>query len=516
MSLKTKLTILFVAFTLISLVLFGVVVFSQARKTLETVRLAQLNNLADLKKDKIETFFNERKADLKSAQYYLNIKRNLPLLIRHPRGSDPKHLEAVKELDEQLKPFQTASGYLDVMLTDRQGRVLYVSSDTHSTEYMSQLLPDGHMVEEGKKDIYFSNVFLNKKMGNAFEMLGIAPIIDLKGNFIGEIVIEIDMQPIYKFIQDSTGLGETGEALIDRKEGNEVLFLSPLRHDPEAALKKKVPLNQKIALAAQKAALGETGSGITFDYGGKEVLAAWRYIPSLRWGLVTKIDAVEAFEPVRRLKIIVIAVGAFMIFAGFLAATAIARSLARPIQSLQRGTEIIGSGNLDYKVGTRAKDEVGQLSRLIDSMTENLKKVTASRDELNKEIAERKRAEEAVRLASAYNRSLLEASLDPLVTIDANGKITDVNAATEKVTGHSREELTGTDFSDYFTDPEKARAGYQQVFKEGSVMDYALEIRHSHGHLTPVLYNAAVYRDVTGNVTGVFAAGTGPGRRQPR
>ena len=122
-----------------------------------------------------------------------------------------------------------------------------------------------------------------------------------------------------------------------------------------------------------------------------------------------------------------------------------------------------------------------------------------------RDITERKQAE-AIRLANVYNRSLLEASLDPLVTICANGKITDVNVATETVTGRSREELIGTDFSDYFTDPEKARAGYQQVFRESSVKDYDLEIRHKDGHLTPVLYNAAVYRDEAGNVIGVFAA----------
>ncbi len=123
-----------------------------------------------------------------------------------------------------------------------------------------------------------------------------------------------------------------------------------------------------------------------------------------------------------------------------------------------------------------------------------------------RDITAIKRAEESLRLASAYNRSLIEASLDPLVTIDADGKITDVNAATERVTGYSRQELVGTDFSDYFTEPEKARAGYQQVFREGSVHDYSLEIRHRDGHHTPVLYNASVYRDAAGEIRGVFAA----------
>jgi PAS domain S-box-containing protein len=121
-------------------------------------------------------------------------------------------------------------------------------------------------------------------------------------------------------------------------------------------------------------------------------------------------------------------------------------------------------------------------------------------------ITERKQAEEALRLANAYNRSLIEASLDPLVTIGPNGKITDVNAGTETVTGYSRDELIGKDFSDYFTEQEKARAGYQQVFREGFVRDYGLEIRHQDGHLTPVLYNASIYRDEAGRVIGVFAA----------
>lgn len=108
--------------------------------------------------------------------------------------------------------------------------------------------------------------------------------------------------------------------------------------------------------------------------------------------------------------------------------------------------------------------------------------------------------------ASQYARSLIEASLDPLVTISADGKITDVNEATVKVTGVPRPNLIGTDFSNYFTEPQKAREGYKQVLAEGYVTDYPLTIRRTDGVLTDVLYNASVYRDVAGNVLGVFAA----------
>jgi len=108
--------------------------------------------------------------------------------------------------------------------------------------------------------------------------------------------------------------------------------------------------------------------------------------------------------------------------------------------------------------------------------------------------------------ASQYARSLIEAALDPLVTISAEGKITDVNEGSVKITGVAREKLIGTDFSDYFTEPEKAREGYKHVFDRGTVTDYPLTIRHTDGHLTDVLYNASVYRDTQGAVLGVFAA----------
>jgi len=123
-----------------------------------------------------------------------------------------------------------------------------------------------------------------------------------------------------------------------------------------------------------------------------------------------------------------------------------------------------------------------------------------------RDITERKQAEEQARTTSQYARNLIEASLDPLVTISPEGKITDVNEATIKVTGVAREKLVGTDFSDYFTEPDQAREGYRQVFAQGSVTDYPLTIRHRDGRLTDVLYNASVYRDARGNVLGVFAA----------
>ncbi len=168
------------------------------------------------------------------------------------------------------------------------------------------------------------------------------------------------------------------------------------------------------------------------------------------------------------------------------------------------GMIVGGEGSASDITDRKQADEA--LLKNAEELHAAYEELTASQEELRANLVELTRQEQALRTISAYNRSLLEASLDPMVTINHEGKIADVNLSTEKVTGHSREELIGTDFSDYFTEPAKAKEVYQQVFTEGTVRDYPLSIRHRDGHITPVLYNATVYHDEAGNVSGVFAA----------
>ena len=123
-----------------------------------------------------------------------------------------------------------------------------------------------------------------------------------------------------------------------------------------------------------------------------------------------------------------------------------------------------------------------------------------------RDITERRHAERTASAAAHYARNLIEASLDPLVTISRDGKITDVNEATVNATGMPREKLIGGEFCDYFTEPEKARAGCREAFEKGSVRDCALALRHRSGATIDVLCNAAVYRNSEGKIAGLFAA----------
>ena len=174
---------------------------------------------------------------------------------------------------------------------------------------------------------------------------------------------------------------------------------------------------------------------------------------------------------------------------GLLIAISVNRGIQKGISEVIRTASTIAKGDFGTRAEIYSQDEIGILANAFNQMA----------DELECSINQQK-------LSSQYARSLIEASLDPLVTISAQGKITDVNEASVEATGVAREQLIGTDFSNYFTEPDQAREGYQQVFSQGFVRDYPLAIRHVSNRIADVLYNASVYKDEKGKVLGVFAA----------
>jgi len=122
----------------------------------------------------------------------------------------------------------------------------------------------------------------------------------------------------------------------------------------------------------------------------------------------------------------------------------------------------------------------------------------------SRDITERKRIEEQLSASLVYNRGLIEVSPDPLIIISPEGKITDVNEATEKICGCDREDLIGKEFSEQFTDPEKSIKGYKAALSDGYLKDYPLKILNQSGKTTEVLLNAIVFKNEVGEVQGVF------------
>jgi len=121
-------------------------------------------------------------------------------------------------------------------------------------------------------------------------------------------------------------------------------------------------------------------------------------------------------------------------------------------------------------------------------------------------ITEQRKLEEQLREQQGYLRGLIESSGDGLITIDPAGFITDLNETMCRMSGYPREDLIGTSFADYFTEPELARVGVRQTFEMGVVTEYSLTlISRTRRHLQ-VSFNASVFKDSGGNVRGIFAS----------
>jgi len=458
-----------IAIIILPMIIVGTLIYFGAKRHIEKEIRIKLETVADLKVDKIKTFFFERVSDMAVARNLFIIKVYYPMMIKYGKDkTSPEYIAALEMMSAHVDFFCDIYKYRKVRLVNLNKEIVY-SSDSEEIGSMLPIATDEAFLDV-QRGVRIGNI--HKDKDNKYSMLLAGPLYDADEELAGVIILEIDMDPIYTFIQDTTGLGKTGETLIARRfletgdedeaiEKQGVLFLSPLKHEQKAALKKKIFFGDKKSIAAQKAVRGKEDDGIAIDYRGKRTFSAWRYIAPLNWGLVAKIDISEVLRPVFRLRdYIVVLLIVVIIFDAILAFVA-ARSISRPIRALEKGVTIIGEGNLDYKVGTKSKDEIGHLSRAFDKMTEDLKKTTISVSKLNEEMEERRRINEEVKSVNKTFNAILEMSPFGIYIINDKGGVDYVNSAMLEISGNSLQEFKSINF---FKLPTYKEAGlYEKI-----------------------------------------------------
>ena len=164
------------------------------------------------------------------------------------------------------------------------------------------------------------------------------------------------------------------------------------------------------------------------------------------------------------------------------------------------------SGKFEGTISSRRKNGTNFTARVVLTPRRDNKGAAIGFLLITRDVSDEIRLTRVLEATQVYTRSLIESNVDAIMTTDPLGVITDVNQQMESLTEHSREELIGSRFNRYFTEPERAEEAIRLVLREGKVTNYELTARSKGGDETLVSYNATAFFDGDGKLQGVFEA----------
>jgi signal transduction histidine kinase/CheY-like chemotaxis protein/HAMP domain-containing protein len=388
-TIRSKLILIFFLVTFLPIAVFAYITYTTAVSEIEQKAMDNLVSVARNKTRYIKNYLEGEKNNvvtLASSPYVVSaMKKYAEVFGRYGMDSD-------QYIIVDLKFRRFLSYYKEVYkISD-----LYLISDSGSSVFAvnnNQQSPAGNdplKIEsiKGLLDVYKEASTLIQVSVSEFEYypalnasaLFIAAPVFRGRKMIGVLAFQISSETIYNLARDYSGLGRTGETIIGTNKDNKFLFLTPTRHDPDAAFKRNLVANIS-EKPLTKAVSGKRGFGVSYDYRNREVLAAWDHLPEFHWGIVVKIDTSEALAQVYSFRKQIFFLGSSLFIILTFVILFLSKKIVRSLNKLQKGAEIIGSGDLTQSVLINSKDEIGALSEAFDAMRVNMAKEIKIRKE---------------------------------------------------------------------------------------------------------------------------------------
>ena len=378
-SIAVRLVFWFLAISLIPCAILTTITTNIASRSLESSIRNRLVQLAAAKADELEVYALQCVDDGNTLAHSGVIVEAMTKLS----ANDPTVAEAMRV---ELSDAANALGFSRLLLIDNAGKVVFALAGSVSagSSVMSGELANTELSAgfDRARTLLQSELSAFQPFGSTGEPLAFvtSPIMK-NGRVIGVIAGGLEPDRVWRMISDLTGLGETGEIVTGERRGKDFMITTPLRSAPDAAFRLKIPWNSGKSIAVQRATEGERGYGTAYDYRGVEVVAAWCYLPSFRWGMAVKQDASEAFALMYFQRNAIIGLAVVLIIAVTLTALVVARSISRPIGAAVRIARQVAEGDLraDLRgdlggdLGATANDETGALLQAIQTMSNDLR-----------------------------------------------------------------------------------------------------------------------------------------------
>ncbi|MCC2681997.1 MAG: multi-sensor hybrid histidine kinase [Nitrosospira multiformis] len=484
-SLTQRFAVWFVVVSLLPILIIGYALLRTFETEAEKTAIQQVSAIADMKAEQIDSYLRERLLDARVIQTTSTTRMAMQDFSRVyvKSGVDS---DAYRQLDAfyrgHFKRFVEDAGYYDLFLISPQGEIIY--SQAHESDFATSLITGPYRnsgfarivraalntLQAGVSD--FEYYPPSKGAIAAFMAL---PIV-VQGKLEGVLALQIYSERVFEVVTDNLGLGASGETVVTRLLNDRTaLVIAPLKHEPDAALQYKIPLGTPpFSVAVQSGVHGERGGGLKTDYRAKEVVAAWRYLPRMNWGIEVKMDAEEVFAFVPRVRNYSLIVLSLTLIAAMLGALLFSRRVVTTLKNLSHSAQHIAGGNLKQRVPVAGWDEIGQLASTFNTMTERLTASDRQRDVAEKDLrqlnqnlenrvakrtADLEQANAVLVSKEEEMRSIVEHMVDCIITIDDKSIIRSVNPVIEKLFGYTREEVIGQPISILM--PEPFRSGHE-------------------------------------------------------
>ncbi len=426
MNLTWRLRWWFTGISLVPLASLLCILYVGANAALRTEVLRRMETLADTKAEQIEMFATEHLVDVLVLSRTPYVIAAVERLEQHRRATDAVdgiEQEAAGKMGEQelrellAVPVSTFK-YSDVLIASPEGAELFTFAghEDRNVSYLDVSYRETELAKAFDRARATGGPVLSAmapfaRSGRA--AMFVAAPVQRDETLIGVLIVEISEEQIYKLLNHHAGMGATGEILVGSLRAGTITFIAPTRHDPQAAFQRTVRVGDPLSKSLQLAAAGERGRGTLVDYRGQETFAAWRFLPTSGWGMAVKIDSQEVMRPLDLVGVWVLLLGALAVAAIVVLAWYVAASLTRPIDALTKAARAMASGRLEGRVHVERDDEIGDLAKTFNVMTDDLRQMRATLEE-----QVRVRTSE-LRSKTAFLQAQLESTVDGLLVVDA-------------------------------------------------------------------------------------------------
>jgi len=355
--------------------IFGIFTYKEMEETIKSEILKKLEIVAKLKEKNFQDVFdqNNEKLNLVSSRYQLKVELDNYNNNYNKSKSQKIMNEILKAIKREVTKFE------DIIILNLSGKVV---SSTNNT-YLGTIHTNDIYFIEGKKNNNVTILYKNNNQELKSYLTG--PLI-LNNKLLGVVTIFYDLGDLISMFKIFEEQIETGEInLVKRDLNGNGLIINPLRFGSDSSLNFTVSKDQVDTPIIQSLLKNEKTFSETKDYRGVDVLAVTRYLEKLGWGLVVKMDKVEAFEPLENVKYVTIFIGILVGIAIIITSTFLGNSISKPIQKLRDVMNDVAQGKFDSKIDVKGTEEIEELAKQFDLMRYNIANTNIHLNELVKE-----------------------------------------------------------------------------------------------------------------------------------